>query len=36
MVSAAAEDGATPADWLAAGKLNYIVKLVAAANARAS
>lgn len=36
MVSTAAEDGSAPADWLAAGKQDYVVKLVAAANAHGS
>jgi hypothetical protein len=36
MVSAAAEEGTTPAEWLAAGKQDYVVELVAAANAHAS
>jgi hypothetical protein len=36
LVSAAAEDGSAPADWLAAGKQDYVVKLVAAANAHGS
>ena len=36
MVSTAAEHEATPADWLAAGKQDYVVKLVTAANAHGS
>jgi hypothetical protein len=36
MASTAAEDGTTPADWLAAGKQDYVIKLVAAANAHGS
>jgi hypothetical protein len=36
MVSAAAEDGTAPADWLAAGRQDYVIKLVAAANAHGS
>jgi hypothetical protein len=36
MVSTAAENGATPADWLATGKHNEVVKLVRAANAHGS
>jgi hypothetical protein len=36
MTSAAGEDGAAPADWLAAGKDDYVVKLIAAANAHGS
>jgi hypothetical protein len=36
MVSTAAEDGTAPADWLAAGKQDYVVKLLTAANAHGS
>jgi hypothetical protein len=36
MVSTAAEDGGTPADWLAADNQDYVVKLVRAANAHGS
>ena len=36
MVSPAAEDGTTPADWLASGKRDYVVQLVAASNAQGS
>jgi len=36
MVSSAAEDDATPADWLAAGKQDDVVTLVSAANAHGS
>lgn len=36
MVSPAAEEGTTPAEWLAAGKQDYVVELVAAANAHGS
>jgi hypothetical protein len=36
MVSPAAEEGTTPAEWLAAGKHDYVVELVAAANAHGS
>jgi hypothetical protein len=36
MVSAAGEDGTTPADWLAAGNQDYVVKLVSTANAHGS
>jgi hypothetical protein len=36
MVSQAAEEGTTPAEWLAAGKQDYVVELVAAANAHGS
>lgn len=36
MVSSAAEDGTAPADWLATGKLDYVVELVAASNAHGS
>ena len=36
MVSTAAEDGSTPAEWLAAGDQDYVVKLVSAANAHGS
>ncbi len=36
MVSSAMDDGATPADWLAAGKRDYVVELVAASNANGS
>jgi hypothetical protein len=36
MVSATAEDGTTPADWLAAGRQDYVLKLIAAANAHGS
>lgn len=36
MVSPAAEDGTTPAEWLAAGKRDYVVELVAASNANGS
>jgi hypothetical protein len=36
MVSSAAEDGTAPADWLASGKRDYVVQLVAASNAHGS
>lgn len=36
MVSAAAEDGTTPADWLAADKHDYVVNLITAADAHGS
>lgn len=36
MVSAAAEDGTVPANWLAAGKQDYVVKLLTAANPHGS
>jgi hypothetical protein len=36
MVSPAAEAGTAPADWLAAGKHDYVVELVAASNAHGS
>jgi len=36
MVSPSAEEGTTPAEWLAAGKQRYVVELVAAANAHGS
>jgi hypothetical protein len=36
MVSTAAENGSTPADWLAAGNQAYVVQLVSAANAHGS
>jgi hypothetical protein len=36
MVSPAAEDGTMPAEWLAAGKRDYVVELVAASNAHGS
>jgi hypothetical protein len=36
MVSPAAEEGTTPAEWLAAGKHDYVVELVAATNAHGS
>jgi len=36
MVSPAAEEGTTPAEWLAAGKQDDVVELVAAANAHGS
>lgn len=36
MVSPAAEDETTPAEWLAAGKRDYVVELVAASNAHGS
>jgi hypothetical protein len=36
MVSPSAEEGTTPAEWLAAGKQGYVVELVAAANAHGS
>ena len=36
MVSPAAEEGTTPAEWLAAGNQRYVVELVAAANAHGS
>jgi hypothetical protein len=36
MVSPAAEEDTTPAEWLAAGKRDYVLELVAAANAHGS
>ena len=36
MVSKAAEEGTTPAQWLAAGKPDYVIEFVAAANAHGS
>lgn len=36
MVSPAAEEATTPAEWLAAGKQDYVVELVVAANAHGS
>jgi hypothetical protein len=36
MVSSAAEGGTAPADWLAAGKEDYVVQLVGAAKAQGS
>jgi hypothetical protein len=36
MVSPAAEEGTTPAEWLAAGKHDYVVELLAASNAHGS
>jgi hypothetical protein len=36
MVAAVAQDGTTPADWLAAGPLDYVADLVAASNAHGS
>ena len=36
MVSTAGEDGTSPADWLAAGRRDYVVGLVAASNAHGS
>jgi hypothetical protein len=36
MVSSTAEDGATPADWLAAGNQDDVVTLISAANAHGS
>jgi hypothetical protein len=32
MASTATEGGTTPADWLAAGKQDYVIKLVTAAH----
>ena len=36
LVSPSAEEGTTPAEWLAAGKQGYAVELLAAANAHGS
>jgi hypothetical protein len=36
MVSPVAEEGTTPAQWLAAGKRDYVIQLVSAANAHGS
>jgi hypothetical protein len=36
MVSTAGEDGTSPADWLAAGRRDYVVGLVTASNAHGS
>jgi hypothetical protein len=36
MVSPSAEEGTTPAEWLAAGRQGYVVGMVAAANAQGS
>ena len=36
MVSPSAEDGTAPADWLASGKQDYVVELVALSNAHGS